>query len=500
MTTVAIDEAFCSLEIRRARAKTNPLRHRLVMAGSRLGIAWLVAVVAIGISPAAAHRQVIVHPGDDIRSMVQQNPSGTEFRIEAGLYRLESIVPKDGDAFVGDPGAVLTGAQVITGFARSGRLWAAGVQVAQRGQYRGECTESHPACMLPNDLFIDNSPMVRVAELDNVGPGKWYLDEAAQTVALGDDPSGRTVEISLRPFAFRGDAANVRIEGLTIEKYASEAGDGAVDGRSESGHLGRNWVVQNNIVTLNHGAGIRLGDGMQVLGNKVLQNGQLGVGGGGSDGVVDGNEISRNNYAGYKYDWEAGGSKFAFTHNLVVRNNYVHDNDGPGLWSDIENENLLYEHNHTVSNREAGILHEISYHAIIRDNLIENDGFSDYQKTAPWYGAGIVISASSDVEVYGNRVTGCMNGIVGIQPQRELSQRGTPYLLQNLNVHDNTIAQSQGVAAGILRAGALGDEVFVSRNNRFVNNQFNLADPRARNFAWMGKQLSYGDWKSELRQ
>ena len=61
-----------------------------------------------------------------------------------------------------------------------------------------------------------------------------------------------------------------------------------------------------------------------------------------------------NNYAGYKYDWEAGGSKFAFTQNLVVRNNYAHDNDGPGLWTDLENENTLYEHNHTASNRGGG--------------------------------------------------------------------------------------------------------------------------------------------------
>jgi hypothetical protein len=257
-------------------------------------------------------------------------------------------------------------------------------------------------------------------------------------------------------------------------------------------------VVQNNLVRLNHGMGIRLGDGMQVLRNKILHNGQLGVGGGGSHGLVDGNEVADNNYAGYDYNWEAGGSKFAFTQDLIVRNNYVHDNDGLGLWTDLENENTLYENNHTVSNRGAGIQHEVSYHAIIRNNLIETDGFSDLHKTEPWYGAGIIIAGSSDVEVYGNTVTNCMNGIVGIQPQRELSRRGTPYLLQSLYVHDNIITQSQGTAAGILRAGTLGDEVFDSRNNRFVNNQFHLIDPRARFFAWRGAQLSYDDWKREM--
>lgn len=429
--------------------------------------------------------------------MVRQNPPGTEFRIEAGVYRLQSIVPKEGDSFIGERGAILNGAQLLAQFSRSGRLWSAAVQATPRSTNRGQCTTTRPACTYAEDLFIDNAPLLRVADLDNVSPGRWHLDYDSQKVYLAVDPADHSVELSLSPYAVKGAAANVRIEGLTIEKYACGAGDGALDGRSDTGQLSRNWVVQNNVIRWNHGMGIRLGDGMQVLGNKVLENGQLGVGGGGSDGVVDGNEVARNNYAGYSYDWEAGRSKFAFTHNLVVRNNFVHDNDGPGLWTDLENENTLYDHNHTVSNWEAGILHEVSYHAIIRNNLIENDGYSDLQKTEPWYGAGIIIAGSSDVEVYGNTVTKCTNGIVGTQPQRELSPRGTPYLLQNLNVHDNIITQSQGVAAGVLRAGTLNDDVFLSRNNRFAGNQFHLGDADAKYFAWKGARLSYGEWKAE---
>lgn len=444
-------------------------------------------------------RQVTVQPGDNIMALVDQSPPGTAFLLQAGVYRLQAIIPKEGDSFIGAPGAVLDGAQPLTTFSRSGNLWTAPVQAAQQSAYRGECWDTHPACKYPEDLFLDNRPLMRVDNVSGVSPGKWYLDYSAQEIYFADDPTGHAVEISVKPYAIRGDAANVRIEGLTVEKYACAAGDGAVDGRAISGHLSLNWVVQNNVVTLNHGMGIRMGDGMRVLANKVLENGQLGMGGGGRNGLVDGNEIARNNYAGYKYDWEAGGSKFAFTQDLVVRNNYAHDNDGPGLWTDLENENTLYEQNHTASNRGAGIQHEVSYKAIIRNNLIENDGVSDYHKTAPWYGAGIVIAGSSDVEVYGNTVKNCMNGIVGTQPQRELSRRGTPYLLKNLNVHDNSVIQSTGTAAGIVCAGGLGNDVFDSRNNRFINNRFQLADPHAKYFAWRGAELSYGDWESETR-
>jgi hypothetical protein len=429
---------------------------------------------------------------------VQQNPPGTEFHIQAGVYRLQSIIPKDGDAFVGEPGAILSGAQLLTQFTRSGRFWTAAVQATRRSEYRGQCAAAHPACTYPEDLFLDNRPLGRVAGLEDVHPGKWYLDYSAEQAYFADDPAGHTVEIGLTPYAIKGAAAKVRIEGLDIERYACEASDGAVDGRGNSGRMSQNWVVEKNVTRLNHGMGIRLGDAMQVIGNKITENGQLGVGGGGSDAIVEGNEIAGNNYAGYDYGWEAGGSKFAFTHNLVVRNNYVHDNDGPGLWTDLENDNTLYDRNHTASNREAGILHEVSYHAIIRNNVIENDGFSDLAKTEPWYGAGIIIAASADVEVYSNSVTNCMNGIVGTQPQRELSHKGTPYLLQNLNVHDNSITQSQGVAAGVVRSGLLGDDVFASQNNRFVNNQFHLADSSAKYFTWKGTRLSYGEWKAEM--
>jgi hypothetical protein len=440
-------------------------------------------------------RTISLKPGDNLAAIVDREPPETTFLLGAGIHNIQPVRPKDGDSFQGEAGAILSGAHVLTGFSRSGQMWVAQTADGLSGSHPGQCDEKHPACQYPEDLFIDDSPLERVDSLESVGPGKWYLDYSTHRVYLADDPEGHRVEMSVVPHAFRGSAQNVTVVGLTIEKFACPAQEGAVDGMA-----GSNWVIEDNLIRLNHGIGIRLGDGMQVLRNKLVHNGQLGIGGGGSNGIVDGNEIAFNNYAGYDYGWEAGGSKFAFTKNLVVRNNYAHDNKGPGLWTDIENQNTLYEHNHTKSNQEAGILHEISYQAVIRNNLIEDDGFSASGKTEPWYGAGIIVSASSGVEVYGNTVRGCMNGIIGAQPHRELSRRGTPYLLRGLYVHDNTITQIQGIAAGIVRSAAFGDAVFDSWNNRFANNQFHLANPRAKCFAWGGSALSYQDWTLALNR
>ena len=61
-----------------------------------------------------------ISPGDDIQARVDAAPPGTTFLLTAGVHRMHSIVPKNGDVFTGEPGAVLSGARLLTTAARSG--------------------------------------------------------------------------------------------------------------------------------------------------------------------------------------------------------------------------------------------------------------------------------------------------------------------------------------------------------------------------------------------
>jgi len=443
----------------------------------------------------ASAGNVTVRPGQNIQSLVDHHPPGTTFTILPGLYRLQSVQPKDGDSFIGESNATLSGATLLSNFTRKGHYWLADVATKSESSYRGVCDEEHPACMYPQDLFVNDVPLQRVKSISDVGEGKWYLDYGAGKVYLSENPSNMKVEISLAKHAFYGSAKNVTIRGLTIEKYADVAGAGAIQGESKGGDLSQGWIVRNNVIRLNHGMGIRLGNQMQVLDNKIINNGQMGLGGSGTDILVAGNDIAYNNYAGYKYGWEAGGTKFTFTKGLVVRNNFVHNNNGPGLWTDIENHNTLYENNRTTGNKEAGILEEISYHAVIRGNTVEKDGFASDGRTAPWYGGGIVITASQNVDVYNNTVTNCMNGIVGLQANRNNSRTGQPFFLRNLDVHNNVITQNSGIAAGIVASPIVGDQVFKSWNNRFSSNTFHLASIDGKYFDWMGGRKTLAGWR-----
>lgn len=312
--------------------------------------------------------------------------------------------------------------------------------------------------------------------------------------------------------AFRPTANNVTIRDLVIERYANPAQVGAIHGGGTQGSMIvscspgdtrvdciSGWVVENNVVRYNAGTGIRIGHRMVVRGNKVHHNRQLGVGGVGDGTLVEDNEISYNNYNNdYDPGWEAGGTKFARNHDLVVRNNHVHHNIGPGLWTDGSNMRILYEGNLVEDNTQAGIFHEVSYDAVVRNNTVRRNGFGHQV----WmYGAGILIAHSSNVEVYGNTVVDNWNGITGIQQSRGSGFYG-PFELRNLNVHDNIVEWKTEVPKTMYGHGGLsgiaqdiGDaNVFTNRNVTFDRNAYRVPDITNRYWEWPNTRQDWTGW------
>src|SRR4051794_23369976 len=47
-----------------------------------------------------------VTPADDLQALIKASPDGQAFRFAPGVYRLQSLTPKDGNVFYGQPGAV----------------------------------------------------------------------------------------------------------------------------------------------------------------------------------------------------------------------------------------------------------------------------------------------------------------------------------------------------------------------------------------------------------
>lgn len=439
---------------------------------------------------------VVIDPGESIQEAVDAHPEATAFLIKAGVHRLQQVSPKNGNTFVGEPGAVLSGARRLTEFIREGSYWVATGQT-QAGQVHGFCDSRltnadgsrYTGCRYPEDLFFDDVALFQVVTLAEVEPGKWYFDYAADRVYFQDDPTGRKIEISVTRHAFRPSGDNVTVRGLVIEKYANPAQHGAIqikgNGGPETGRLG--WIVTNNDIRLNHGSGVLASNGAQILDNRVHHNGQLGMAAMGDGILIQGNEIAYNHTLHFSSSWEAGGTKFVRTRDLVVRGNYVHHNNGSGLWTDANNMNVLYEDNRVTDNAKAGIFHEISYAAVVRNNVVERNGFD---RQGWLYGAGILIAHSPNVEVYGNIITNNFNGIAGIQQERGAGLYG-PYVLQNLWVHDNLVTMMDGLTGVATDTG--DPAVFTARNNRFDRNTYCLGD-NGRYFAFADGARTHTEW------
>jgi hypothetical protein len=428
---------------------------------------------------------VIIAPEDDASSIVDEAPEGTTFEFLSGVHRRFSVDPRDGTTFVGHEGAILSGAELLTEATATENGWRFdGIEFT--GVDHGSCIDEYEGCGLSQDLFFDDVMMWQVTNPADLTPGTWFWE--GSSIFVLDDPSNRRVELSIDEHAFIGDSEGVTIRDLLIEKYATPAQSGALQAQKPgNGDRGTGWLIEDTEIRGAHGAGIRTGDETIVRRVYSHHNGQMGISvSGGTNVLVEDSEFAFNNIAGFRWGWEAGGSKFTRTNGLVIRGNFAHDNIGPGLWTDIDNVDTLYESNRVIDNTGPGIFHEISYSAVIRDNHVEGNGF-DFSS---WlWGAGILVAASSDVEVVGNVVIKNGNGIVGIQQDRGAGDLGD-YLLARLNVHNNTVDVGDGQMGVVEDVG--DPSVFTDRDNRF---DFNTYLPGVgRSYRWDGTQLFRSGW------
>jgi hypothetical protein len=246
--------------------------------------------------PQAPDGAVIVAPGTDLSASTRNSPPGTTFWLSPGRHTLASdqfgqVIPKDGNVYLGAPGAVLDGQEINRA-------------------------------------------------------------------------------------AFTQQAADVVIRGLTIRGFVADQDQGVVNHDSAP-----RWIIEGNVIEENGGAAMMAGNGQQVRGNCLRNNGQYGINayrpGGLADLVVEDNEITGNNTD----DWETqtpgcgctGGAKFWDVDGADIRGNWVHDNRGAGIWADTNNNDFVIEENLIEDNDAEGVFYELSYNLILSGNTFRRN-------------------------------------------------------------------------------------------------------------------------------
>lgn len=276
-------------------------------------------------APAGA---VVVTTAQNLEDLTAKSAAGTTFWLTAGVHKLgggayTQVIPKQGNKYLGAPGAVLDG--------------------AHRNRY-----------------------------------------------------------------AFTGYATDVQIKGLTIQNF------GVPRGTNDEGVVNHNaatsWTVEANTIQNNSGAGLMVGSRNVVRGNCLARNGQYGFSAYNPNKVasitIEANEITGNNTD----DWEVlkpgcgctGGGKFWSVTGGVVRGNWIHDNNGPGMWADTNNTGFAIEGNYIAGNTAEGIVYETSYNASIRANTFVRNGLGKGPENQGFPTPAVYISESgSDKRVAG---------------------------------------------------------------------------------------------------
>jgi len=241
------------------------------------------------------------------------------------------------------------------------------------------------------------------------------------------------------------------------------------------------WTVRQNEMRDNL-IGVSVNSYSIVDGNHIHDNGQYGIiGGPGTDLLIVNNEVASNNSSdscGGACAEDAGGSKIvgslAGTYNLTWRNNNVHDNIGPGIWSD-GNVRAVYDGNIVSNNSGSGIFHELSWDAIIRNNIL-TDNSSESIGRSCWWGANVMLNTSSNVEAYGNTITGSngSNGICAVSGGR-VERAPYPTVVANFYAHDNIVYMNGPATSGHVKDGDSREQA-VAANNRFAHNIYRVPD------------------------
>ena len=268
-----------------------------------------------------------------------------------------------------------------------------------------------------------------------------------------------------------GDQPGVTIEYLTIKKYQPYDNAGAVNQDSNT-----DWTVQYNTITLNApGAGVILGTGNVLRDNCLTLNGQYGftstsnnpwkldpLTGGPYNVTITGNEISYNDTCDFegkldnqaigwsKYnpvpeqyrnnecgtvvpDGDQGGFKLWQTDGVTIRNNYIHNNWGPGGWADTNNANTTFTDNTITNNDGPAIIEEISYNFAITNNYIAENGWVGGLGNSGFPTPAIYISESGSDTTFGG-VLAC--------PEKRCPGQGS-YPAQSL-IQKNAIINNSG--------------------------------------------------------
>jgi hypothetical protein len=498
-----------------------------------------------------------------VQSILDELQPGDRAVFAPGVYRMALNVSVRGTAEAPivieaeKPGTVvISGADVVTEWARDGEDWVTGIDLAHL-----EPSLKHGILAGRREqVFIDGQPLRQVLHRDQLAGGRFWYDESAKRLYIrpqvfageirgGElevdkgaiqgggtasidrtdplhswqflikefDPGQHLIEVTTRcnllnlesgrghPYA---GSAHIVLRGLNF-RASGDAPQQPMVHIGGTGHLVEDCRFE-------HGAarGFDLRTNGAVMRRCVARlNGQMGFSGYGNDNLIEDCLIQHNNT---KHDsfvcFEQGGCKIVRAKRFVMRRVRAIGNDGPGIWYDIDNDETLIEQCWCEGNTGPGIMYEISWNGVIRNNVCLKNGYQPHKDLTwdsrensvgiedPIYGQGILIQMSRDCEVYNNTCVG--NRRVGIEirhhPYQQAGNEGHSterYKVLRNNVYNNLLADN-----GVCNLDESIPPLNPTKNDEVADNHYdyNLYHNSASLLQHGGDLLAYARWGKTL--
>jgi hypothetical protein len=392
----------------------------------------------------------MMQPGDNLQSIVDAQPPGATFCLAAGTYQNQTIRPRSGDTFIGQPGAIMDGGNV-TSFAF-------------------------------HSLFTPNQPQ----PITNVTVRGLTIQRYASRSSIKGFLSPEGAVEGGEGWIIEGNLIQDNVCGISLGKANWSWGDGS--------------IVRNNRILNNSEMGVEInGSNIIFEHNELAGNGwslndrDRAWAGGGSKFTDQAVWVDGTYQETIKRFLERRPDE-----SLVLRNNHVHSNVGIGLWLDVYNRNAIVEDNLVEENYGSGILDELNVNTTIRRNIVRHNRKGN-NTGGLWGGAEILIVNSEQGDVYDNDITvsGRGRGVLmiyesyrGEWPSRDYTVFDNTLRFENLPEYQNSHDPIGGVSGGA------GNDPFWTSNNRFEGNTYYVQDGKLPYWFW-GEAFDWAGFQAQ---
>ena len=392
----------------------------LISAPWCLGRCWASIYYVTQTGGADSNSGAAESPFKTISAAIAKAKSGDTITIHAGVYRETVQLTQTAITVQGGAGedVVVTGADNLTS--------APWQRVGDRQVFQLKGWNYNPKPLFfpsspgnelkgrTEQVIVDGKLLRQVLQQSELQPGTFCADPISTQslyIWLTDSgvPSQHMVEVSVRPLLMRVSGTHCIVRHLHFRFGTNRAQSDAVDiGGSDN-------LIQDCMVEWTNGRGLRLA-GTRNVASRIssIHNGHIGMASHGVGNRIEDSRLIGNNVKDFSKGWEAGGIKIAVSRNFVITRTVAVENDGPGIWFDIDNRDSVVEQCYTADNDGPGIEIEISEHITARNNLCIRNGLKD--EPGKWQYAGILLGESMYCNVEHNV---CVGNEIGIEVRQQ---------------------------------------------------------------------------------